>query len=454
MLMTKAGEMTLTQAAIAVDGELAGADVTFSTVGTDTRKLTSGSLFIALKGERFDAHDYVEQARAAGASALMVERRLPCELPQIIVADTRLALGRLAHAWRKTMTATVLAVTGSNGKTSVKEMMCAILSRVGPTLATEGNLNNDIGMPLMLLRIRPEHHYAVIEMGTNAPGEIGYLTSIAMPDVALITNAGTAHLEGLGSIEGVAREKGAIYGGLGMQGTAIINYDDAYAGYWQGLNHERKVMSFGLNPAADVWADWLATAGGSQVILHAAQGEAEFQLRLLGRHNVANAMAAAAACLAAGATLEQVAAGLAAARPVAGRLQARKGLQGAQIIHDAYNANPGSVAAALAVLAASDGRRILVLGDMGELGADAEAFHRGVGQQAHESGIDAVFATGDLTTLTIEAFGAQGRHFASKEALIAALCSELSSNDVVLVKGSRSMRMEQVVDALTEQEAN
>lgn len=448
--MSIAAQMTLSEIAAATGGDLVGDDLVITEVGTDTRQLPAGCLFIALKGLNFDAHDYVEQARAAGAAALLVQRRVECALPQIVVDDTRLALGRLGRAWRQRMPATVLAVTGSNGKTSVKEMIYAILNRLAPTLATEGNLNNDIGVPLMLMRIRPEHRYAVIEMGTNHPGEIGYLAGLGLPDVALITNAGTAHLEGLGSVEGVAREKGAIYSGLSSTGRAVINNDDVYAGYWREVNSQRDMVSFGLSADADVWASWQENAEGSLVTLHCQQGEGVFQLHVLGRHNVANAMAAAAACIAAGASLAQVCEGLASVQPVPGRLQPRKGMQGARLIHDAYNANPGSVSAAVNVLAACSGRRILVLGDMGELGGDAEAFHHSVGTQAKNKGIDALYATGELTRHTVEGFGAGARHFACKEAMIGALREEMGSDAVVLVKGSRSVRMEQVIEALSE----
>lgn len=448
--MSVSAQMTLSEIAAVTGGVLHGDDMAITLVGTDTRKLPIGCLFIALKGVNFDAHDYIAQAHDAGAAALMVQRRVESDLPQVVVDDTRLALGRLGRAWRQRMSATVVAVTGSNGKTSVKEMIAAILSKVAPTLATEGNLNNDIGVPLMLMRIQPEHRFAVIEMGTNHPGEIGYLTGLGLPDIALITNAGTAHLENLGSVEGVAREKGDIYSGLTNEGVAIINNDDVYAGYWRELNRCRKVMSFGVSDSAEVWASWEENTDGSLVSLHCPMGEAQFQLHVLGRHNVANAMAAAAACLAAGVSLAQVCEGLASVQPVPGRLQPRKGIHGARLIHDAYNANPGSVSAAVNVLAGCVGRRVLVLGDMAELGGDAEAFHHSVGTQARTKGIDALYATGVLTRRAVEGFGAGARHFASKEALISALRGELSSETVVLVKGSRSMRMEQVIEALSE----
>lgn len=445
--------MTLSDAARAVGGTLQGDDVCFDSVSTDSRVFAPGALFVALIGPAFDGHAYVEQALAQGAVAALVSHPVSCELPQIIVSDTRLALGRLASDWRHASPATVIGVTGSNGKTTVKEMLAAILGQMGPTLATQGNLNNDIGMPLTLLRLQPAHRFAVIEMGTNHPGEIEYLTRLASPDVALITNASSAHLAGLGDVAGVAREKGTIYAGLSEKGIAVVNRDDVYAGYWRELNAGRKVVGFGLTEQADVWAQWTAQTDGSELMLHAPQGDIQLHLPLLGQHNVANAMAASAAALAVGASLEDIKRGLEAMRPVKGRMQLCAGLHGARLINDTYNANPASLAAALSALENFSGRKFLVLGDMGELGEDAEAFHRQVGVDARARGVERLFATGPLSCQAVQAFGTQAQHFETQQQLIDAVRGQLSEQVTVLVKGSRSMRMEQVVEALSEKGA-
>lgn len=442
--------MTLGEAARAVGGELQGNDVCFDAVSTDSRAFTPGALFVALVGPTFDGHAFVEQALAQGAVAALVSRPVLCDLPQIIVSDTRLALGKLASSWRRTSSVTVIGVTGSNGKTTVKEMLAAILGQIGPTLATQGNLNNDIGVPLTLLRLQPAHRFAVIEMGTNNPGEIEYLTRLATPDVAMITNASSAHLAGLGDVAGVAREKGTIYRGLTEQGIAVVNQDDAYASYWRELNLGRQVVSFGLTSQSDVWAEWVALAEGSELTLHSPQGDIQLLLPLLGRHNVANAMAASAAALAVGASLEDIKRGLEAMHPVKGRMQLCSGLHGARLINDTYNANPASMAAALSALENFTGSKFLVLGDMGELGDDAENFHRQVGDMARTNGVERLFAIGSLSALAVQAFGTQAHHFETQQQLIDAIRGALSKQVTVLVKGSRSMRMEQVVEALSE----
>lgn len=447
--------MQLSEAARVLDAELKGADAGFRSVSTDTRTLQPGALFVALCGENFDGHDFVEQARVAGAVAAVVSRAVDTALPLLLVDDTRLALGRLAAAHRAARSVPVVAVTGSNGKTTVKEMVAAILAQRGPVLATQGNLNNDIGMPLTLLRLAPEHAFAVLEMGANHPGEIAYLTNIARPTVALITNAGLAHLEGFGSIEGVAQAKGEIYAGLTPDGTAVINADDAYAGLWDELTRTRRRVHFGLREDAEVHADPASIRfeiQGERLCtsfrMVTPVGKADIRLPLAGKHNVRNALAAAAAALAVGLSLTEIRAGLDGMQPVKGRLQLRRGLRGARVIDDTYNANPGSLQAGIEVLAVCPGTRWLVLGDMAELGEGSAELHRKVGAQARAAGLDRLWAIGEQSLAAVEAFGVGARHFTAQGNLIAVLQAELGQDAVVLVKGSRRMRMERVVEAL------
>ena len=428
-------------------GELIGENRGVSAVSTDSRSVTGDELFIALKGERFDAHDFITPA--LDAAAVMVVRRLDTALPQILVDDTRLALGRLAGAWRKSLGTTVVGLTGSNGKTTVKEMTASILAQLGETLATRGNLNNDIGVPLTLLRLRETHDYAVIEMGANHHGEIAYLTAIAAPDVALITNAGPAHLEGFGSIEGVSRAKGEIFQGLVTHGVAVLNADDTYFDYWGGLTAGHKTLSFGLDQPADFSGKWNEAAHVLQ--FDCPLGQFEVKLPLSGKHNARNALCAAAAASAVGAHVDEIIAGLQALQPVAGRLEEKRGANGARVIDDSYNANPASMHAAVDVLASRTGTRVLVLGDMGELGADAEGLHAELGDYARKAGVDRLLTTGKLTRHASDRFGAGAEHFENWEALVAAVRPELGPEVTVLVKGSRSSHMERVVSALEEQ---
>lgn len=448
-------DMRLAQAAQVLHAELKGADAHFASVSTDTRTLQPGALFVALRGPNFDGHDFVEQARTAGAAAALVSRAVDTTLPLLLVDDTRLALGRLAAAHRAASGVPLVAVTGSNGKTTVKEMIAAILAQRGPVLATRGNLNNDIGMPLTLLQLGAEHRFAVIEMGANHPGEIAYLTSIAQPTVALITNAGPAHLEGFGSVAGVARAKAEIYAGLGPDGTAVINADDAYAGLWNELAQFRRRAHFGLRPEAEVRADPAdvrfeigADRLWTSFRMLTPAGETDIRLPLAGEHNVRNALAAAAAALAAGVGLAEIRAGLEGMQPVKGRLHLRPGLRGVRVIDDTYNANPASLLAGIQVLAACSGTRWLVIGDMAELGEGSAQLHRTVGEQARAAGIERLYALGEQSLGAVEAFGAGARHFGTQEELIAALETDLGQESVVLVKGSRRMRMERVVEAL------
>ncbi|MGE5489951.1 MAG: UDP-N-acetylmuramoyl-tripeptide--D-alanyl-D-alanine ligase [Actinomycetota bacterium] len=434
-----------------------GADVLLDGVSSDTRNIAAGQLFVALKGERFDAHDFLAQARDQGAVAVLVSSagRLPAGLPAVVVADTRLALGRLAAVWRARYDIPVVAVTGSNGKTTTKEMVAAILkAQFGDAvLATRGNLNNDIGLPLTLLGMNDEHQAAVIEMGMNHPGEIDYLTRIGKPTVALVTNAQRAHLQGMGDLDEVAREKGSIFNGLKTDGVAVVNADDRYADFWCRAAAGHSVLTFGIDQPADVRGIVSQYGLETQVHLVAPQGEVEFSLNTPGRHNARNAVAAAAACLAAGVSLNAVAKGLSAFAGVKGRLQRRAGQNGAVILDDTYNANPDSVRAGIDVLASTVGRKLLVLGDMGEIGDASAQYHDEVGGYAKSQGIDLLYSLGDASQLAARNFGEGGRHFRNPDDLVAALKPELAQGTTVLVKGSRFMKMERIADAIATQEA-
>lgn len=450
--------MKLSEAAAALGAGMSGGDVLFQAVNTDTRTIQPGDLFIALRGEHFDGHAFVAEAAAKGAVAALVSEPVETALPLLRVADTRLALGRLGAAWRARFAIPLIAVTGSNGKTTTKEMLAAIFARRGPVLATQGNLNNDIGVPLTLLRLRAEHRCAVIEMGANHPGEIAYLSELARPTVALITNAAMAHLAGFGSLDEIARTKGGIYAGLAGQGVGIVNADDAYSGFWRSLLGGRRCMTFGMREQADVSAlpGSVRCQLGDEAIVTAFQmrtpaGDIDVSFPLMGEHNVMNALAAAAAALAAGAMLADVKNGLEAMQAVKGRLQVKKAGCGARVIDDTYNANPPSLLAAINVLAGVAGRKVLVLGDMGELGDDAPLFHRQVGERARQAGIDKLYATGKLSRDAVQAFGADGGHYANHDELIAALAADLDAQTTVLVKGSRFMGMERVVEALVQE---
>ena len=441
--------LMLSQIAQMTGGTLHGVDVAIERLERDSRQAQVGDLFLALQGERFDAHDFVPQV-AGKASAALVSRLVEASIPQVLVDDVRLALGRLAAAWRQQFTQPVVGLTGSNGKTTLKEMLTAILSQQGQTLATLGNLNNDIGMPLTLLRLREADQFAVIEMGANHFGEIAYLTNIVQPNVAILNNAGNAHLEGFGDLAGVARAKGEIFAGLRDAGVAIINADDTYADYWLGLNTQRPVLRFGMDNPAEVQG---VVDARNQFWIH-AQGQAvAVNLHLLGRHNQMNALAAAAAALALGLSLETIATGLATLKAVKGRLCPKQGKHGGMVIDDTYNANPTSTAAAVTVLASVQGRKIMVLGDMGELGDTGLALHAAIGEQAAMQGVDALFTLGNLSAAASQAFaqvkGGVAQHFGDLTDLLTVLGQTLQPETTVLVKGSRSARMERVVEALT-----
>jgi UDP-N-acetylmuramoyl-tripeptide--D-alanyl-D-alanine ligase len=440
--------MQLSKAAEVLAGRCVSNDVLFHGVSTDTRQLQQGSLYIALQGPNHDGHDYLDAARGRGAAAAAVSRITNTSLPLLEVDDTRLALGRLAAYWRAQFTLPVVAVTGSNGKTTVRSMTHAILSRAGRTLATQGNLNNDIGLPLTLFRLTPEDRYAVLEMGANHPGEIDYLAAIAKPDIAVVTNAGPAHLEGFGDVAGVARSKGEVFARLGAPGVAIINADDRYAPLWRELASHCRIVDFGLDSDAAVRARWQGDVSGSRVLLSTPWGDTEFHLPLPGRHNVMNALAASAAALAAGAGLDDISQGLASLSPVAGRFTIHRLPQDITVIDDTYNANPGSLQAAIDVLVTAGGETWLVLGDMGELGHGALDLHREAGHRARAAGVDRLFTLGELSKAAAESFGGNAVAFDALEELVAALHEAVHGGLHVLVKGSRRMRMERVVEAL------
>ena len=441
----------LSTAADRMQGKLHGEDRPFAGISTDTRKISTGELFFALHGPNFDGRDYVGVALDNGAAGAVVTRRTRDAIAQIEVDDVKAALGRFGAAWRKEHDVTIVGVTGSNGKTTLKELIAACLALKGPTLATHGNLNNDIGVPLMLSRIEETHEYAVIEMGANHIGEIAYLTELANPDVVVITNAGSAHLEGFGSIEGVSRGKGEILQNPERPQAAVLNADDRYFGYWSALVEDVRCISFGCSEAADVRAtDVVAHATATDFKLHLGDASVDVSLPLAGVHNVRNACAAAAVAHALDVELDDIRRGLESVSPVGGRLQPLRAIAGATLFDDSYNANPLSVVAAAEFIAALPGESCLVLGDMKELGDDAAELHREVGEAARASGVDRLFAYGDLASSAVEGFGENARWYASLDTLVDELCEHLSSDVNVLVKGSRSMRMERVVDALCE----
>jgi len=449
--------MRLSEVALATHGQLIGADVEFFSVGTDSREIKKGQLFVALKGENFDGHAYAAQSLEQGSSAVLVSKTSDVS-PAVVVKDTRLALGELAAYWRQKFLMPVVAVTGSNGKTTVKEMLAAILrastGNDDSVLATQGNFNNDIGLPLTMLNLRDQHHYAVLEMGMNHAGEISYLTRLAKPNVALVNNAGTAHIGELGSIEAIANAKGEIFEGLADGGMTIINADDAFADLWKKLASNHQHMTFALDKTADVTATYALRLGDSHIKLCTPVGNISFTLPAPGLHNVRNALAAASAALALNVSLEHIAEGLSQFAGAKGRLQAKQGLAGAKVIDDTYNANPSSMKAALDVLSASQGQRVFVMGDMAELGNDEISMHEEVGRYAKEAGIEKLFVLGNLSQHTAKAFGTDAFHFETVEALTKSLISIMDAETTVLVKGSRSMRMERVVNVIQVAQTN
>ena len=446
----RAPMLDLDEAAAAADGIWSGANVAFSGVATDSRAVAPGDLFVALKGERFDGHAFVAQAMARGAAAALVSRRVEggARVPQLIVDDTLAALGRLAAAWRARFVLPVLALTGSNGKTTVKEMLAAILAAHcggrDDVLATEGNLNNDIGVPLMLLRLREHHRYGVFEMGMNHLGEIDALSRLAAPGVALVNNAHRAHIGMLGTIEAIAQAKGEIYAGLARDGIALVNEDEPFAAYWKGLAAGHRIVTFGTAASAAV----RGLFDDGQVRLVTPLDAFAVRLQVPGEHNARNAIAACAAAFALEIPWRAIQEGLAAFAGTPGRLQSRRGTGGATIVDDTYNANPDSMKAALRVLARASGRRVFVMGDMGELGDAAAALHAEIGAFARGAGIETLLALGPESIHAVEAFGAGATHFATLDALVEAARALAAPGATILVKGSRFMQMERAVERL------
>jgi UDP-N-acetylmuramoyl-tripeptide--D-alanyl-D-alanine ligase len=433
-------------------GRLAGADRVVDAISIDSRTLTAGALFVALKGAIADGHDFAAAAAARGASGLLVERELPIDLPQIIVPDTLGALTSCARARRRSFAGPVVGITGSNGKTTTKEMIGAIFGGLGPALVTRGNLNNHIGVPLTLLSLTAAHRHAVVEMGASHRGEIAHLTSIAEPGIGLVTNAGAAHLEGFGSLDGVAEGKGELFAGLPADGIAVLNADDRYAPRWRSLAADRRVVTFGLEhadySARDVRSSLDAGTPRLDFELVAPGGVAPVRLALAGMHNLRNALGAAAAAQAAGASLADVAAGLGAMKAVKGRLEFKPAVNGAVLVDDSYNANPGSLKAGLDAFRSFAGARWLVLGDMMELGAAADELHREIGAYARESGVERLLAVGPRAKRAADAFGPGAAWFENVEDLIAEARRSLRADVAVLVKGSRANRLERVTQAL------
>lgn len=481
--------MLLSDCETPLQAVLQGADAQIYGVSIDTRTLKAGDLFIAIKGERFDGHEFLDQAEAAGAAAVLVDHAVKTSLPQLIVEDTVAALGQLGGLWARRFQIPTVAVTGSNGKTTVKEMITSILRQLGPVLSTQGNLNNEIGVPLTLLNMREEHLYAVIEMGANHAGEIARLVNIVKPDVAVITNIGTAHLEGFGSVEGIANAKSEIYGGLDSAGYAVINADDAYVEVMRKAASHCTIRQFGLSAEADVQG-----VPGPGLNIRSLDKVLSPRFPLTGDHNGLNALAAVAAVQCLDVQAVNIVRGLESVRAVPGRLERKPGINGATLIDDSYNANPDSAEQAVNVLASHDGVRYFVLGDMAELGPNAESLHSRVGAYAKQQGLDGLWTTGPLAAAAFKAFaatapsnsgksrpvrnrsvsssvtmasaaaeaenpaaagatqipreGGAGAHFADQEALVADIKRHMTAGVTVLIKGSRSARMERVVKAL------
>ena len=432
----------------ALDLPAEAADVYIDSIVTDSRKVRYGCLFAALPGRAVDGHDFVRSAVETGAVAVLVQRPVEVTVPQLLVDDVLLALGRIAALLRQKLNPQVVGITGSNGKTTIKEMLASILRQQAEVLATEGNYNNELGVPLTLFRLEEKHRYAVLEMGASKPGDIAYLAGIARPDVGLISNIGPAHLEGFGSVEGVARAKGEMYQSLPPDGCAVINGAEPWVDMWRNSNSAGDVLTFGFNENNSKKFDIQMPAGGSSPSVNTPLGHFNLQLSLPGRHNQLNALAATAAAVALEIPVEQIAAGLQAVKPVPGRLNVIHSDAGWLVIDDTYNANPASLYSALQVLAGMQGKAWLVLGDMKELGEDSRKLHAEVGDAARAMGVKRIFATGEMSWQTVDAFGSGAEHFASREQLINVLKTELRPGINCLVKGSRSMGMEQVVHAI------
>ncbi|GAB2197142.1 UDP-N-acetylmuramoyl-tripeptide--D-alanyl-D-alanine ligase [Sessilibacter sp. MAH4] len=441
-------KLLLSEIAAATGGKLVGDDITVTTVSTDSRSVNEGDFFVALVGKNFDGHNFLSQVEKSGAQALLVDRMVDTTLPYCLVENTTLAFGNMASLAREKWAKPLVAITGSCGKTTVKGMLSSILSKAGNTLATAGNFNNEIGVPITLLRLESDHEYAVIEMGANHPGEIDYLSSIAKPDVALVNNVLPSHVEGFGSVDGIAKAKGEIFSNLKAGGLAIVNFDDDYADFWlANLGDQPRYLFSQNNAAADFYASNIEFKknGCARFKLNTPVGQVAVELGVLGDSNITNAVAASACALAAGASLENIVAGLTEFTAVNGRLMLKAGLGGSVVIDDTYNANPGSVKSAIKVLASYAGAKILVLGDMGELGENAVTWHQEVGAYAKQLGVSSLLTCGILSRFAAQEFGENAQHFESKQMLIDYLMGILKENYTVLVKGSRSTKMEDVV---------
>ncbi|NRP59933.1 UDP-N-acetylmuramoyl-tripeptide--D-alanyl-D-alanine ligase [Marinobacterium sp. xm-d-564] len=449
-------DYSLIELAAELNAELKGSDTKIERVITDSRKACSGDLFVALKGERFDAHAFVEQVSQQGASAAVVDHPLELPIAQLVVADTRIALGQLGALNRQQFSGQLVAVTGSAGKTSVKEMLAMMFSSLAPTLATQGNLNNDIGAPLTLLELSPEHQFAVIELGASAVGEIDYTAALTQPNIAILNNAMEAHVEGFGSLESIVQAKSEIYDGLVESGVGIVNLDDPHAQVWTDkldrLN--KRWIGFGLNESAELSATNLRVNdhGCFGFTLTYQGNQYAVQLSVMGRHMVFNALAALAAWVASGQPIASAIKPLQNYTGFKGRLQVHSLKPSLALIDDSYNASPSAVKAAIDTLMTLDGEHLLVLGDMAELGADAEALHSEIGRYAKQQGVDRLMATGPLMANAVSAFGEGASHFASRDELITELTHNLPKEGALLVKGSRSAAMDRVVDALIEME--
>jgi UDP-N-acetylmuramoyl-tripeptide--D-alanyl-D-alanine ligase len=442
---------SLAQMIASIAGAHLTQDVAFDGVSTDSRTVQAGQLFVALRGEKFDGHDYLEQVAGKGVAAVVVEK-LPdgWTLPAIVVPDTLAALGQIANWWRMRFAIPVIGVTGSNGKTTVKEMIASILAAAfgeGQRLATQGNLNNEIGLPLTLMRLESTHRAAVVEMGMNHPGEIARLAAIAAPTIGMVNNAQREHQEFMHTVEAVARENGSVLAALALDGVAVFPGDDDYTAIWQELAGQHRTVTFGLSDACDVHGSYFATGFGSQVTVSMIDAQFSIKLAAAGEHNVRNALASIACAFAAGIEQDAIVRGLESFTPVGGRLQCKQAANGATVIDDTYNANPDSVRAAIDVLAQAQAPRILVLGDMGEVGTQGQQFHEEIGAYAQSRGIETVLTTGELTRYMV---GPNAQHFEQFDELLAALDTKLGSesNATVLVKGSRFMKMERVVQHL------
>ncbi len=445
--------MSLNETANVLGTSYDGPTLQFEGCSTDSRTLKEGQLFIAISGERFDGHDFMDVARQRGAVAAIVEREADQGLAQIKVENTRKAMGELARYWRSKFTIPLVAITGSNGKTTVKEMLSSILGLDAPVLATQGNLNNDIGVPLTLFGLDRQYRYAVIEMGANHPGEISWLSHIARPSVAVITQCAPAHLEGFGSVAGVARAKAEIYEGLEPEGIAVINNDDEFAPFWYERTENFQSLGFGIKTPADISADDISYIKGGirqEFKLLTPAGKVRIELALPGRHNIMNALAAAACAHALNFDLAQIKRGLEKVMPVKGRLQPKPGMNGSTILDDTYNANPASLQAGVEVLQHYSGKHWLILGDMGELGEESGELHSRAGQMAKDNGIERLFALGPLSREAARSFDEGAEHFNSSDALIDRVKSLVTPDVTLLVKGSRAMQMERIVDALQE----